>query len=433
MKHIIALYLLGVVPALALDWPPEGKFVGASSPNLLKPTETLREGVAIAKTAPKIDFFYYDCQTYEPKPGVWSAWGDGLAVGGVYYSAIGDHSSPGGNAFVYAYDAKSNQLRKLSDLRGVLKQAEGRYTPGKIHSEIGLGSDGWLYYATHRGSTKIAFHETAQFAGDWILRHHPERKKTEIVAHAPLPMQCLPCGTLDPERLIFYAGTADGKNEQPPQFLAYDLKDRKVLYSDKRGPARAMVRARSGKIYFHPEKNGAAQLLRFDPDKPTAGLVPINAEVGLRAASAETSKGKVYTIDRDAMWEFDTKSETAKSLGPTAVASKDYITSLDLDPKTERYLYYVPGAHGGAEKDGSPLVQYDLRDGKRKVIAFLHPFVFDKTGYTPMGAYGVAVSPKGDKVFITWNGNRGGVVRRKLRFDTCALTVVHVPESERLP
>ncbi|MFP6659515.1 MAG: hypothetical protein VB853_15130 [Pirellulales bacterium] len=51
----------------------------------------------------------------------------------------------------------------------------------------------------------------------------------------------------------------------------------------------------------------------------------------------------------------------------TAVASKTYTTSIDLDPATERYLYYVPGAHGGAYSDGSPLVQYDLKTKLRKV------------------------------------------------------------------
>ena len=34
----------------------------------------------------------------------------------------------------------------------------------------------------------------------------PPRGKTEIVAHAPLPKQCMPTSVLDPERMIFYAG-----------------------------------------------------------------------------------------------------------------------------------------------------------------------------------------------------------------------------------
>ncbi len=425
--------------AAALTWPPTGEVVSGSSPTLLQPTATLREGVEIAKTPPNVDVLFYDCQTYEPNPGVWSVWGDGCVVDRVYYSAIGDHSSPSGNAFVYAYDFAARELKRLTDLKSVLRQPPGRYTPGKIHSELRLGSDGWLYFSTHRGSTKIAFHETANFQGDWILRLNPATGASEIVAHAPLPMQCLPCGTLDPDRLIFYAGTADGLNETAPRFLAFDLKNRRTLFFSDRGPARAMIRAKSGQIYFHTSKKGPAKLLRFDPDAPERGLTPIEAEIGLRAASQETRAGKVYTVDRDEMWEFDTVAETARSLGATAVGEKNYITSLDLDPKTERYVYYVPGAHGGAEKDGSPLVQFDLRTGARKVVAFLHPFVFQQCGYIPMGSYSVAVSPGGERVFITWNGNRGTTPeelaggKKRIRFNTCALTVVHIPESERVP
>ncbi|MGB0579484.1 MAG: PQQ-dependent sugar dehydrogenase, partial [Limisphaerales bacterium] len=87
--------------AAKLSWPPTKFDRPASLDLLLQPTETLREDVAIASAPPKVSFHYYNCQTYEPDPGVWSVWGDGLVVSNKYYSAVGDHSSPGGNAFVY--------------------------------------------------------------------------------------------------------------------------------------------------------------------------------------------------------------------------------------------------------------------------------------------------------------------------------------------
>lgn len=113
------------------------------------------------------------------------------------------------------------------------------------------------------------------------------------------------------------------------------------------------------------------------------------------------------------------------------MASKTYTTSIDLDPATERYLYYVSGAHGGDYSDGSPLVQYDLKTKLRTVIAFLRPFYHKRYGFVPCGT---AVSPKGDKVYIAWNGNRGSpVASGRFRFNTCAFTVIHIPESERKP
>ncbi len=73
--------------------------------------------------------------------------------------------------------------------------------------------------------------------------------------------------------------------------------------------------------------------------------------------------------------------------------------------------------------------------GSRKVICFLHPYLYDLHGYIPMGAYGVAVSPDGARVFVTWNGNRGtnDLKQKKIRFNTCPLTVIEIPESERRP
>jgi len=426
------------------DYPPRlpggAKVVSFSTPALLKPQIALKPGVTIARTPPKVDFMYYGGQDYPGNP--WSVWGDGLAVGEKYYSAIGDHKSPEGNAFVYEYDVAKKELRRVVDLRKVLRRPQGHYTPGKIHSRLDLGSDGCLYFSTHRGSTRIAFDPTAHFRGDWILRYHPEQDKTEIVAYAPLPMQCMPCGMLDPDRLIFYAGTADGLNEKPPQFLAYDVGARKVLYSDAHGPHRYMIFARStGKVYFQGSSStpgqtqGAAQLVRFDPQRP-GPPVPIPARVGLRSATLETPQGLVYTIDHDELWEFDTKTEKARSLGPSAVGSATYTTSIDVDMKTGRYLYYVPGAHGRAVADGAPLVQYDLKTRTRKVIALLHPVLYEKFGYIPLGTFGSAVSAEGDKVYITWNGNRGTAkkdLQGKIRFNTCAMTVVEVPASERKP
>ncbi|NIP98391.1 MAG: hypothetical protein GWO24_35260 [Akkermansiaceae bacterium] len=389
--------------------------------------------MGIAKAAPTVDFLYFDSQRYPGKP--WSVWGDGLAVGDHYYTSIGDHHAPRGNAFVHAYDSRSKKLRLLTDVQSVIKVPPGKYTPGKIHTRLTLGSDGWLYFATHRGSTRATTAENG-FEGSWILRCHPGDGRAEVVARAPLPMQCLPTGEMDPERMIFYGGTADGDHRvKRVQFLAYDTSRKRVLYRDDHGPHRAMILSGlTGRVYFHREggRGVTAPLVRFDPQEP-GKPEEIPAVVGLRAATRETRDGKVYTVDGDRLWQFDTRRETSRELGALIVGNQEYITSIDLDRKTERYLYFVAGSHGGSYRDGSPLVQYDLKTARRKVIAFLHPQCEERFGFVAMGSYGSAVSPEGDKVFITWHGNRGGPdpKRGKLAFNTCALTVVHIPESER--
>jgi len=435
---VIAVLLLLGSPALSaeLSYPPAlpggVRVVTDTSPAFLVAPAKLRPGVAIAETPPTIDFLYYPGQDYEGNP--WSVWGDGLALAGKYYSSIGDHRAPGGNGFVYEYDAETMKLRTIVDLRRLLDLPEGHYTPGKIHSRIDMGRDGWLYFSTHRGSTRVTT-DLYHYRGDWMIRHHPKTGKTEIVAHAPVPRQCIPASVLDPDRLIFYGGTAAGDyDDKRIMFFAYDIGAKRLLYSGYDGPGRYMIFARSsGKVYYTPGLAGVLHV--FDPAKK-APPVPLKGTIGLRSATQETPQGYVYTVSTSpdaTLWSFNTMTEEIRELGPAAVGSQTYITSLDADP-TGRYLYYIPGAHGGSQEDGTPVVQFDGKTGKKKVLAFLHPFYREKYGYTPLGTFGSAVDPKGDKLYITWNGNRSGPdARGRFAFDTCALTVIHIPESERIP
>ncbi len=414
---------------------PDGKeVVTDTSDEFLKAPVTLKEGVAVAKAAPTIDFLYFPGQTYPGRP--WSNWGDGSVANGKYYTAIGDHLAPAGNAFVFEYDAAKKALRQLVDVRKVLNLPDGHYTPGKIHSRVDMGADGWLYFATHRGSEGVTT-EANHYKGDWILRCDPATGKTEVVAHAAVPKHSIPCSVLDPDRLIFYGGTAAGREvkDEGIRFLAYDLKNRKVLHAGPDGPARYMIFARStGRVYYTQgrEKDGDGSLMRFDP--ATGGPpVKVPGTIGIRAATDETPQGVVYTVSqgqggRDArLFAFNTKTETVEDLGPAAAASNTYVASLDADP-TGRYLYYVPGAHGGGDRDGTAVVQFDTKTRAKKVIAFLHPFYQRKYGCTPVGTYSTAVDPAGDRLYVTWNVNRGGRA-----WDCCALTAIHLPESERRP
>jgi hypothetical protein len=419
-------------PALVFppSLPDDKPLVSHKSDAFLSPPQTLRPGIAIAKTPPAIDFAYFPGQTYAGKP--WSNWGDSTATEGKYYTAIGDHLAPAGNACVYGYDAGGKIFRKLLDLKSLLDRPDGDYSPSKIHSRIDLGSDGWLYCSTHRGSPRVT-NDDFHYTGDWIVRCHPDTGASEIVAHAPVPKHCIPNGTLDPDRLIYYGGTAagSGKDGEGVQFFAYDVKQNKVLYSGPNGPARYMILARStGRVYFVPG-NGHSPLMRFDP---ADGRPPqeIPGEIGIRAATRETPAGLVYSVSQgqgadaeSAIYAFDVKTEKIERLGPAAVASNQYVAAISADP-TGRYLYYVPGAHGGSERDGSAVVQYDTKTRRAKVVAFLHPFYHEKYGLVPKGTYGLACDATGERLYITWNVSRGSRA-----WDCCGLTVLHIPASER--
>jgi hypothetical protein len=418
-----------------------------TSSEFLAPHAHLKSEVSVAKTAPTVDFLYYPGQNYPGKP--WSNWGQSIAAGGKYFSAIGDHLSirepdaqehsadaahvaRTGNAFVYEYDPAAMRFRQLADVARVLNLPAGHYTPGKIHGRLDLGKDGALYFATHRGSERAA-NDRNHYLGDWILRVDPTSQTSEIIAHAPVPKHSIPTSILDGERIIFYGATAAGPDatERGIHFFAVDLQNRKLLYSGPDGPSRALILAQStGRVYFAPGADEGT-LMRFDPAQPSAPRPVANTKIGIRAATRETPDGYAYTVSSgqnaaDAMlWSFNTRTEEIEQLGSAAVGTEAYIASIDTD-QAGRYLYYVPGAHGSAPRDGSPLVQFDVRTKTKKVIAFLSPFYERKYGFSLRGTYAVAVDPSGDKVFITWNVSRG-----TRAWDCCGLTVVHIPESER--
>lgn len=420
---------------------PGGKeVVTDTTAEFLKPAETLKSGVAIAKTAPTVDFMYYPGQNYPGKP--WSNWGDSLAIGGKYYSAIGDHLAIGakgdgengtGKGLVFEYDPQTKRLRQLVNTTEVLKLPEGHYTPGKVHSRLDMGSDGCLYFATHRGSPNAAV-DRYHYEGDWIFRCDPKTGKTEVVVQGPVPKHSIPNSVLDPDRLIFYGGTAAGPDSpnQGDWFFAYDVKNKKLLYSGPNGPSRYMMFARStGRLYYVPG-NDIGPLMRYDP-KAGGSPVQTDVEIGVRAATQETRQGYIYTVslgqrNPDAeLWSFNTKTEKVEKLGTAAVGTQGYIASLDADP-TGRYLYYIAGAHGSSDRDGTPVVQFDVKTRQKKVISFLHPFYENKYGLTLKGTYATAVDPAGDKLYVTWNISRGSKA-----WDSCGLTVIHIPESERQP
>lgn len=395
-----------------------------TSPDFIKPPATLRPGVLVAKTPPTIHFGYFPGQDHAGKP--WSNWGEGSFAAGKYYSAIGDHLSPRGTALITEFDPQTRAIRILADTAKVLTSAgevsdASNYAPGKVHSRISMGSDGWIYYATHRGSPRTTT-DAFGYRGDWILRTDPKTGASEVVAVAPVPKHAIPMSGLDPERMLFYGGTAPGANAElkDVQLLVYDLKARKTLLIAPDGPKRCAIFSTStGKVYWDGK--------RYDP--ATNKVEACAAVPEVRSASQETPDGIVYgTTERTAeVWAFNVKTETLTVLGDGSVSKQGYVTSLVVDP-AGKYVYYIPGAHGGAGKEGTPVVQFDLKSRRPKVIAFLSPFYTEKYQYTPDGTYSIALDDKGEKLFVTWNGFRVGQPRF---WESGALTMIEIPASER--
>lgn len=385
----------------------------------------------VAKTPPTVDFAYLPGQNRAGNP--WSVWGDGVAVGTKYYSAIGDHKF---DAYVHAFDGDTRNLRVLLETSALLGRPEGEYRPGKIHSKIGAGKDGCLYYSTHRGSARYTDGDGGKkhkFQGDWVLKTDPATGKSEVLMHGEIP-ESMPVAQLDPDRLIFYGGT-----QQTETFFALDCATKKVLFRSEpgQGPQRYMLFARkTGKVYFVSSGNAAAGVMNsYDPRTNTVATIRLDVprRFDIRSCTEELPGGLVYVCDfAGNLWRFDVATERPEFVGPLSIGKTDgTITSLDADP-TGRYLYYVGGSHGGIAAEGMPVKQYDTKTNTIKVLAFLNPFYAKKYNYNPDGSYGSAVSADGSTLFVTMNGCLPPEVGAK-NWYAVGLFAIHIPASERLP
>ena len=409
---------------------PEG-FLTETGDDLLVPVHELPAGVTVAKTAPTIDVLVYPGQTYAGHP--WSNWGDGCFVGGKFYSAIGDHLSPQGTGRVFEYDPASRRIRQLVDLKSFYGRPPGSYSPAKIHGRLDACPDGNIYFSTHRGSAGTT-NDAHHFEGDDILRVDPRTGTTTVVAKTPVEKHCIPTSVVDPGRMIFYGSTAPGKDaaSQNVQFFAYDLAHGRMIHRADDGPPRCIIWSRStGRVYYAPGSSEAGGLVRFDPAGPAA-CTPIGVELPARACTLETPRGKIYCVTSGQagrspdLFEFDVATERARSLGPAAIGDVTYIASVDADT-TGRYVYYVPGAHGHADRNGTPVIQFDTTTGTRKVIAFLSEHFRNRHGFWPDGTFCTVLSDDGGTLFVCFNTQRGTKV-----WDHCTLFAIHIPASERL-
>lgn len=414
-------------PRYPLPYPPklpDGQtVVTESGPQFLKPGPNLREGVTIATVAPTIDFAYYPEQNYPGNP--WSHRSDGFVLGDKFYSSSNDHLAPRGTAHLWEYDAAAKQFRLLCDTTKFLESQKAfpedmNYRPGEMQSRIDMGKDGWLYYATDRGSPTVT-HDKNGYRGEWILRTHPATRETQIVATFPIAKHTLPASVLDPERMIYYGGTAPGKDatNQKVQFFAWDVTAGKLLIQADDGPTRTLILSpKTGRVYWEGKM--------YDP---ATGQITATKLPHVRSATRETPQGIVYGTSgtKADLWAFHVATGEVEQLGTAAVATNEYIASIDADP-TGRYLYYIPGAHGGAAADGTPVVQYDVKTKTRKVLAFVHATFWEKYGYALDGSFGSAVDEKGERLFISWDGWRKGQPRG---WESAAITVLHIPKEER--
>ncbi|MDQ3622291.1 MAG: hypothetical protein M3463_07360, partial [Verrucomicrobiota bacterium] len=359
-------------------------------------TARTQEGAApfvVAKTAPTVLIAYHNNLPNRSANGTgWSAWGDiEVASDGSVYVGTGNHGrndqvpeEQGGHVFIYRWNSATRTLTQVVDVNKVVGVQRGDPTWSKVHAGIHEGSDGKIYFTCtlNDGGRASLIKWTERVPGGQLFQYDPQSGRTAIVG--VFPGEVTPTTCLDRTRHVFYANMEGRTARTDVALTAFDLSSRKIIFQSPRDAvinSRNLALARDGAVYF----NGRDGLWKYDPDAktiaPTRSSFP--GATTMRSSTRETADGCIYgtTMRPAQLFRYSPAQDRMEMLGPDFLAG-DYTTVTVLSPD-HKYVYYLPGAHGGALKIGTPVVQYEIATGQRKVLGFLKEGVERATGYSP--------------------------------------------------
>ncbi len=439
-----------------MEWPPHMRGVSnrtiriKSNEFLVVPDSVVQAAsgtgkvaaFVVAAEAPVVDLAFHGPLPDAALNGTgWSSWGDiEVADDGRVYCGIGDHgydAAGSARAFIFEWDPAARNLRQVVDLNAIVPRQHEEPAWSKVHAGIHQADDGWIYFSgTLNDGARAAhanFHWSAAVPGGQLYRYDPRTGKSEVFISLP-PPRCTATTRLDRKRNIWWCNLEGASNA----LFALCLTNRQPIYKSPEGAVtlnRNFALAGNGAIYFNGPKG---VIWTYDPAlgrvRPTHSVFPGEKPTGMRASTPETKAGAIYgvTLAGD-LFCYRPDQDKLTMLGPDFLAG-NYTTVCVLSP-CEKYVYYLPGAHGGAFKIGTPVVQYEIATGVRKVLAFLAAPMTKACDYVPGGAYGVKISADGSTLYVNLNGHAGDAIRpnsmRANGFGLTAFAAIHILESER--
>lgn len=435
------------------DWPPplreaRNGTVTLRADAFLTVPESVRmarqqEGAApftVATTPPTVDLAYH--RQLGPDAihrRLWSSWGDiCVARDGRAYCAIGDHGDDaGGDArcFLYRWEPRQKVLEQIVDMNQVVPPQPGQPAWSKVHARIDEGPDGKIYFSCTLNDGNRAnqpnYHWTDRLPGGQLYQYDPQTSRTTVFHNLP-GARCTATSILDRQRNIWWCNLETGGNA----LWGLNLATRRVVFQGPDGSVhfnRNFALGRDGSIYF----NGENHIWKYDAasGQQTQTRSSFGESPGMRSSSRAARDGTIYgtTHGTGQLFRYRPAADQLQLLGPAWLRG-DYITVCELSPD-ERFLYYLPGAHGGAFRNGTPVLQYDIANGRRKVLGFLAAAFEQSHDYVPAGTYGMKISADGGTLYVNFNGHAADRIRpRHMRpdgFGLCSFAAIHIPAAER--
>ncbi len=413
----------------------------------------------VAATPPEIEFGIVPVRPFffaDPPPGntvgPWSNWSQANYYPplGKFYSSVGDHASYDAHIYIVEYDPAVKAIRVLPEVNQVLGRTKSQFSEGKIHGWLDFYDGPNLWYCTYWAKYPEPTEEdyATGYEGGHIMSLNVETG--DIVDYGvPMVRASWPYHRVDTRRGMLYAVGMFG------EFLAWDIREQKTKWAGylpegmKWWVRAIMIDEETGLVYttnMADADAGLKHLICYDPHKNRftqleAGM-PKNSLTGtvdqMRAQTPHRGPdGLIYGVTQSGeLFTFDPVTGVVSGRGINWPGQERYTCSMDRSPGG-RYIYYLPGAHGLGFQDGSPLIQFDTQTGRKKVLAFLFPYYYEKYGYTPGGTFSIRLDDKGERLFILWNGGFVDIEAQLKKdrpdvFGQCAVMLVHIPESERI-
>ncbi|MFC1693694.1 hypothetical protein ACFL1R_09335 [Candidatus Latescibacterota bacterium] len=409
----------------------------------------------VAQTPPTVDFAIV--QGLEPwylpsfdstRGGVYGGWGD-VTKGpdGCFYFSIGNHMSYGGTAYIIKYEPLTKTQSIVLDMKKVIGWDSDDFADGKLHGDPDIGPGGDMWLLSFFGPQPTQKDLDTVYRGSWLLRHNIFTGETENLG-IPLEGESWPYHSYDWQRGVFFGvGTING------YVIAYDTKTGKMIYGGsppqninwyRRG---VLLDRSTGKIYTTSTPEGEGKRPLDEPNKFVCWerrnntFTIMNSETPGNPVHGKRGPLRAHTKRKDAdgaFWCFDfygtffrfyPDNDRVELIGVNWGESGKYIANMCLSPKGQ-YIYYVADSATHAAPYGTPVIQYNTKTNRKKVIAFLNDFYLEKYGYSPGGTYGVELDEKGETLFFYTNG-QFTAKERGTGYGRPAIFHLHIPESER--
>ena len=349
-----------------------------------------------------------------------------------FYFTVSDHLGFGCHINIYEYSPGRNIVHKLTSVGEIAGWTDKSYTDGKIHGHMGIMPDGTLWAATHYGVYPDSSWWANGYRGSWLISYNiytHEAKNWGV----PLIGNMLPCFNVDTRRGKL-VGT--GANFT---VLCWDCINKKVTYAGYPPDGwiwwrRAMLCDEdTGKFWTSDASDSKYRLMSFDPEYNKFERYDVTMPGNPYSEKSSTFRG--YTdhkavdgyyyccTSNGAFFKLKTEGENGPEvvlLGANWDKGQD-VLQMAVSPGG-KYVYYHSRSYP------VPLVQYNVKTGKKKALCWLQDYYFEKYGYFFTSIYGLEISQNGSFIVMCVNGTFEGEGKT---YGHPSLIVVEIPEEER--